>query len=527
MRRAELRLLPALPLLAVLFLPAPAPAQPVAKDTAQILTPAPGGLLVHRAPPPDFEPSATYQWLDFLLEASGREVDRNRPRPTILSRTMAIVLTAMYDAWAAYDERAVGTRLHDRLRRPAQERTPANKERAIAYAAYRSLLFVYPEDADWIREQFRSRGFDPDDDSTDPGSPEGIGNAAAAAVIEYRRHDGANQLGDEPGGDGQPYSDYTHYQPRNTPDNIAEPTLWLPIPFSDGRGGTVSPGFLTAHWYQVKPFALERGDQFRPPPPPVYGSEQLKQEVEEAIRVNAELTLEQKAIVEFMRDGPRSTGQSGHWLQFAQDVSRRDHYDLDQDIKLFFSVANVVFDAFIASWDAKRYYDTGRPYWWVRIYHRGKTVDGWLGPGKGSGRLPAADWHPYSPATFVTPPFPGYTSGHATASGAASRILELSTGSDRYGAVAIQQAGYLTEPEYSTAQMQARDGRPAARVPESKQIRLMLPSFTATAEMAAVSRLWGGYHIRFDNEEGLILGRAVAMYSWPIYQAYFDGTARR
>ncbi|HSF01908.1 MAG TPA: vanadium-dependent haloperoxidase, partial [Solirubrobacterales bacterium] len=220
-----------------------------------------------------------------------------------------------------------------------------------------------------------------------------------------------------------------------------------------------------------------------------------------------------------------STGQSGHWLQFAEDVSRRDRYGLDQDIKLFFCVANVVFDAFIASWDAKRFYDTGRPYWWVRIYHKGQQVDGWLGPGKGSGRLRAEDWHPYSPATFVTPPFPGYTSGHATASGAASRILELLTGSDRYGAVAIQQVGYLTEPEYSTAQMQARDGRPAADVPESKEIRLALPSFTATAEMAAVSRLWGGYHIRFDNEEGLILGRAVAMHSWPIYQAYFDGTA--
>jgi len=40
--------------------------------------------------------------------------------------------------------------------------------------------------------------------------------------------------------------------------------------------------------------------------------------------------------------------------------------------------------------------------------------------------------------------------------------------------------------------------------------------------MAAVSRLWGGYHIRFDNEEGLVLGRKVAMYSWPKYQAYFN-----
>src|SRR5262245_53741009 len=507
--------------------PLPAAAQGVAKDTAQVLAPPPAELLVHRSPPPGFEPNAAYRWLELLLEASGREVDRHRPRPTILSRTMAIVLTSVYDAWSAYDDRAVGTRLGGEMRRPAKERTQANKEKAIAQAAYRSLLFVYPEDAGWIRENFRAKGFDPDDDSTDRSTPQGIGNAAAAAVIEYRRRDGANQLGDEPGGDGEPYADYTGYRPRNTPEKIVDPTLWMPIPFSDGRGGTFSPGFLTAQWYKVKPFALERGDQFRAPPPPAYGSAQLRQEVEECIRVNAGLTLEQKAIVEFMRDGPRSTGQSGHWLQFAQDVSRRDRHGLDQDVKLFFSVANVVFDAFIASWDAKRHYDTGRPYWWVRIYHDGAMVDGWLGPGKGSGRLPASGWHPYSPATFVTPPFPGYTSGHATASGAASRILELFTGSDRYGAVAIQQVGHLTEAEYPTAQMQARDGKPATDVPASKEIHLPLPSSTATAEMAALSRLWGGYHIRTDNEEGLIMGRAVAMYSWPKYRAYFDGTAPR
>jgi hypothetical protein len=71
--------------------------------------------------------------------------------------------------------------------------------------------------------------------------------------------------------------------------------------------------------------------------------------------------------------------------------------------------------------------------------------------------------------------------------------------------------------------MQARNGKPAVDIPASKEVRLFLPSFTATAEMAAVSRLWGGDHIRTDNEEGLILSRRIAMYSWPKYQAYFGG----
>ncbi|HTE71077.1 MAG TPA: hypothetical protein VK942_20370, partial [Actinomycetes bacterium] len=42
--------------------------------------------------------------------------------PTINARALAMVHTAMYDAWAAYDATAVGTRLGGSLRRPATER---------------------------------------------------------------------------------------------------------------------------------------------------------------------------------------------------------------------------------------------------------------------------------------------------------------------------------------------------------------------------------------------------------------------
>src|SRR5262245_58679022 len=162
--------------------------------------------------------------------------------------------------------------------------------------------------------------------------------------------------------------------------------------------------------------------------------------------MNAHLTLEQKALVEFMRDGPRSIGQSGHWLRFAQDVSRRDRYGLDQDVKLFFAVGNVAFDSFIACCDAKRSYDCSRPWTLVRHYYKGKTIVGWAGPGKGVKTLRAEDWHPYSPMTFITPPFPGFPSGHSTASGACGKMLELVTGSDKFGETEKRKAGDLTEP---------------------------------------------------------------------------------
>ena len=138
------------------------------------------------------------------------------------------------------------------------------------------LQYVFPDDDKWLADQMRQRGYDPAVTTTDPATPAGVGNVAAAAVVAYRRHDGANQHGDEVGSDGVAYSDYTFYRPYNPPDKIIDPDCWQPIPFDDGKGGKVTPGFLTPHWYRVKPFALDRADQFRPGPPPKVGSDQLR-----------------------------------------------------------------------------------------------------------------------------------------------------------------------------------------------------------------------------------------------------------
>ncbi len=470
-------------------------------------------------------PSAAYQWLDIALETMAREHERNAPRPTIGARMMSVVATAMYDAWAAYDGKAVGTRLGGTLRRPPAERTDANKVKAVGYATCRALLYLFPEDGKYIDGQARKMGIDLSNTTTDVTTPAGVGNVAAAALIAYRRHDGANQHGDEVGSDGKAYSDFTFYRPVNPHDKIVDPDCWQPIVFDDGKGGKVTPGFLTPHWYRVRPFALERADQFRPKGPPKVGSKKLKEEVDECIHYNGNLTVREKAIVEFMRDGPKSTGQSGHWLRFAQAVSRRDRNGIDADVKLFFSVGNVVHDAFVACWDAKRYYDSSRPWTLVRHYYKGRKIVGWGGMGKGVVELAASDWHPYSPLTFITPPFPGYPSGHSTASGAGAKILELLTGSDRFGEVERRRAGELTEPGFECKVMQARFGKTALDPKLTCDVALRLPTFSATADMAGISRVMGGYHIQTDNVDGLWLGRTIAKYSWPKYQAYFNGTA--
>lgn len=491
----------------------PATEQPATKSPAKpSAKSAPGERPLHKFLPVEdkSKQSLAYAWLDIAEEATAQDVDRYGARPTIISRTLAIWATAMYDAWAAYDERAVGTRLGGKLRRPKAEHTLVNKQRAISYASYQALLFVYPESRDLLAAEMRRLGYDPALESHDAAKPEGVGFLAAQAVIEYRRRDGANQLGDEVGGDGTPYADFTYYQPANPPDRILDPDRWQPITFIRPDGTKFTPGFLTPHWYRVKPFVMESSAQFRPGPPPKTTTDdrKLREQTDEVLSFNVNLTKRQKAEVEFMRDGPRSTGQSGHWLRFAQDVSRRDRYDLDRDVKMYFVVANVAFDAFISCWETKRYYDSSRPWTLVRHYYKGQKIKGWAGPEGGVKEMPAEEWHPYSPYVFITPPFPGYTSGHATVSGACSKTLELITGTDEYGFAEQRRHCELTEKEAGELML------------------LDLPTWSATAELAARSRALGGYHISIDNDVGLRVGREIAVWSWPKYQEYFEGTAK-
>lgn len=450
-----------------------------------------------------WQPSAASRWLDVLLEATAREVDRIGARPTILSRTMALALEASFDAWAAYTPDATPTAAGEGLRRPPAEWSRAHQEQALAFALARVVEDLQPQESAFLAEALAREGYDPAFVATDPSTPAGLGNLVAQRLMAARHRDGANQLGDEVGANGKPYADWTFYRSVSPPERIVDPNHWQPIPFDDGKGGKVTPGFLTPHWYRVTPLFLERSSQFRAPPPPTVDKPELRAQTEEVVQHSATLDARKKAIVEFMRDGPRSTGQSGHWLRFAQEVSRRDHHDLRRDVTLYFAVAATAFDAFIACWETKRFYDTSRPYTLTRFYLPGQPIQAWGGPGQGTVSTTGDKWLPYSPSTFVTPPFPGYVSGHSTVSAACARTLEHFTGSDRFGIKVTRHAGELTEPG------------------PHPEVELELPTFTATAEMAGQSRVMGGYHVQVDNTEGLALGRRVAEFLWPRMAAHF------
>ncbi|HMQ49968.1 MAG TPA: vanadium-dependent haloperoxidase [Saprospiraceae bacterium] len=446
------------------------------------------------------EDNVAYKIGALALVATANDTEKFNPRPTITSRYLGLIFTAVFDAWSRFDEQATPVYLADVERRPVAEQTEENKKIAICYAAYRAMNEYFFSDSLLFRQFMQEQGLNPDDASLDPNTPVGIGNLAALAVIEARKNDGSNQYGEEEGSDGTPYFNYVNYTPVNSVDKNVDPNRWQPKYFSDGKGGRFAPACLTPYWDKVKPLGLKSADQFRPGPPPMIGSEQLEKEVREVIELQAHLTDEQKALVEFMRDGPKSVQQAGHWLKFAQDVSRRDQHTLDEDVKMYFLNQMAAMDAFIAAWDTKMYYDFARPYALVHQYYEDQVIKAWGGPGKGMVDMKGNQWRPYSPETFLCPPFPSYVSGHSCVSGACSEILKLYTGSDAFGEKVELVAGALTDPDHL-----------------GEKVTLEFPTFTETANMAGISRVLGGYHIQADNVAGLQLGRDVAHEVWKFY----------
>ena len=132
------------------------------------------------------------QWNQAALQG----VRDSKLGPPMVARALAIVHTCIYDAWAAYDKRALGTQLGGSLRQPRRERTQENKNEAISFAAYRASVDLFPaDDKQVFRPLMEQLGYDPDDTSADAHTPSGIGNVACDAVLQFRHHDGSNQLG--------------------------------------------------------------------------------------------------------------------------------------------------------------------------------------------------------------------------------------------------------------------------------------------------------------------------------------------
>lgn len=451
-------------------------------------------------------------WANSALEAirnlGPNPLERARIGPPMVARSLAILHTAIYDAWAIYDPQTFPTQ----LRLPSKlASTDEERIRAMSQAAHRVLSDQFPSETAVFDTTMTGLGFPLNDVTRDPNLPEGIGNLAADAVLAYTADDGANQHGNRTLS-GAPYADYTAYTTVNpplttleptAPEDIPHPDRWQPLAYEDAAHILRIPGFIGPHWERVRPFAAS---QFRPNPPAALTSQAFLDQARYVIEVQQKLETKQKVVAEYWADGPNSELPPGHWELFAIAVSDRDSHTLHQDAKLFFALANAIHDAAIATWEAKRYYDYVRPVTANRHLFRGKEIQGWNG--NGFSAIDGQAWLPYQVSTFPTPPFPEFTSGHSGFSTAAAEALKRFTSGDAFGVGSYTQSVPLrVEPSLADA----------------VGVVLEWDTFSEAALEAGESRIYGGIHFYEGNVAGLSLGRKVGAQAFDKAQGYWTG----
>ena len=237
---------------------------------------------------------------------------------------------------------------------------------------------------------------------------------------------------------------------------------------------------------------------------------------------SANLTDEQKLIAEFWEDGGGTSFPPGTWMTFGQFVSARGDNSIDQDALLFFALGNAVFDAGVATWEAKTFYDYARPVRAIRDLGKlgligipgvdavtgetGNVVQAWTPQSNGTQTILAENFLTYqTPGSDPSPPFAEYTSGHSAFSASGATVLQAFTGSDEFGGAVTFQAG---------------QSRFEPGVTPQQTTTLTWNTFSEAGDEGGISRLYGGIHFEDGDINGRTIGRNVGAAAWERASGY-------
>lgn len=268
-----------------------------------------------------------------------------------------------------------------------------------------------------------------------------FGEAIAKAVFDYSKTDGGHEG----------YS-------KNFPKDYKATTgacVWT------ATGEQQIP--LQPFWGKNRPFVKGDSDFELPTPPRCEASisSVMYAQALEVYSVGKNLSTEQTLIARYWSDDAGKTfTPPGHAISITSQVITKENLKLDKAAEVFCKVGIAGADAFISCWKCKFVHNVLRPVSYIRT-----TID--------------RNWNPL----LDTPPFPEYTSGHASVSGATAQVL-----SDMFGF-----NYHFTDNSHAARGFKARS----------------FESFYDFADEAALSRLYGGIHYRNSNEQGLKNGKRI------------------
>jgi hypothetical protein len=112
-----------------------------------------------------------------------------QPGPLASARSLAILHTCMYNAWAAYDDHARQTAHGVAVRLPHAERSAASRTCAMSHAARRALGGSFPAQQS-VFDAWMTAGLGLDPAAPGgPLSPAGIGRTQAASMLDFWQRD--------------------------------------------------------------------------------------------------------------------------------------------------------------------------------------------------------------------------------------------------------------------------------------------------------------------------------------------------
>ena len=310
----------------------------------------PGG-----APSPDrgaSGPPSTLQWNEEAIVLAGKAV----LRAPIANRAYMLLSVAESRALDALDAAADGS--------VDVDQGVASREAALGGAAAVVLAYIFPSNQTEVGAMLATlRAGAPNAEHFDAALE--VGRAAGQRVVDDAKTDGS--------------------------DAVVVPVIPVGAQYWKSAGTIVTP-----QWPFVRPMLMTSGSQFRPGPPPAFGSADYLAALQRVRTFSDTRTPEQLAILNFWND-PGPVGQhGGHWNHIAVDLILRHHLNERRAVHVLESLNLALSDASVACMDAKY------TYWFVRPYQTDPLITTPLGQ----------------------PGHPAYPSLHSCQGGAAVGVLE-------------------------------------------------------------------------------------------------------
>ncbi len=290
--------------------------------------------------------------LDWNRLAQGM-IEKHKPNQQAALRGMAYLTLAQYEAVDAAEE--------------SQPR-PARTQGAIAGASAVVLGYLHPLDVQSFEGEVRAReaALGPKRQA-DFRAGEAFGRLAGTKAVNRAKADRFDAVwtGTVPTGPGYWYSSATPPAPPSLP--------------------------LLG---EMRPFFMSSGDQFRPAPPPAFGSAAFLDGLAEVRRISDTRTARQDSMAKFWAMGT-GTLIAGYWNTTAAELIRRKRFSEREAVHALALMNTAAMDALIACADGKF------AYWLIRPSQADPAIT-----------LPIG-----------LPNFPSYPSNHACFSGAAAYVL--------------------------------------------------------------------------------------------------------